>query len=122
MKQDLKFLREYFSIPKSAKVCWGLIEENLHHEEVAVLPGLIVAKRRNGNEKIYLDIAHRRFYTEIELNDVSRKIYPAQRQCRKNYDIWIADNGLNARRGKGWVEDIYYPAVYNENFKNELLL
>lgn len=122
MKQDLKFLREYFSIPKSAKVCWGLIEEKLHYEEVAVRPGLIVAKRRNGNEKIYLDIAHRRFYTEIELNEVSRKIYPAQRQCRKNYDIWIADNGLNARRGKGWVEDIYYPAVYNENFKNELLL
>ena len=55
MRQDLKFLREYFSIPKSAKVCWGLIEENLHHEEVAVRPGLIVAKRRNGNEKIYLD-------------------------------------------------------------------
>ena len=122
MRQDLKFLREYFKIPKSAKVCWGLIEENLHHEEVAVRPGLIVAKRRNGNEKIYLDIAHRRFYTEIELNEVSRKIYPAQRQCRKNYDIWIAANGLNAKRGKGWVEDIYYPAVYNENFKNELLL
>ncbi len=122
MRQDLKFLREYFSIPKSAKVCWGLIEEKLHHEEVALRPGLIVAKRRNGNEKIYLDIAQRRFYTEIELCEVSRKIYPAQRKCRSNCDIWIADNGLNARRGKGWVEDIYYPAVYNENFKNELLL
>lgn len=122
MRKDLKFLREYFKIPKSAKVCWGLIEEIVSGEKPELRPGLIVAKRRNGNEKIYLDIARRRFYTEIELCEVSRKIYPAKRQCRSNCDIWIADNGLNARRGKGWVQDIYYPAIYNENFKNELLL
>ena len=53
MRQDLKFLREYFSIPKSAKVNWGLIEEIVSGEKPELRPGLIVAKRRNRKKKIY---------------------------------------------------------------------
>lgn len=123
MKQDLKFLREYFKIPKYVKVCWGLVEEERVGIEVSVRPCLIVGTSHEGGKKIYLDIAQRRFYTEVSLQYFDRKVHPAKRQCRKDCDVWITKNGrLNASRSKNWVQDIYYPTIYNKNFKDELLL
>ncbi len=112
--ETLKFLREYFRIPKSRKISWGIVEETSATGTEYRL-GVVI---RGTN--LFLDVALRRFYSQVELRSVSRKIYPAERKSNDRFNyVFIAENGLSIKCSKTFIVDIYYPALYSKQLIKE---
>lgn len=114
IKETLKFLREYYRIPRNKKIGWGIIKETTAAGTEYRL-GVIV----RGTD-LYLDVALRRFYSRVLRRSVSREIFPAVRKScdTLNYEF-TADNGLSIKRSKTFITDIYYPAVYSKQLETE---
>ncbi|MBQ8630412.1 MAG: hypothetical protein IJ479_01680 [Alphaproteobacteria bacterium] len=114
IKETLKFLREYYRIPRNKKICWGIIEE-ISASGTEYRLGVDV---RGTN--LFLDVALRRFYSKVQLRSVSRKIYPAvRRSFDKLHYEFVAENGLRITRSKTFITDIYYPVLYSRQLEQE---
>lgn len=72
---------------------------------------------------LFLDVALRRFYSRVLLRRVSRKVFPAVRECHDKLRYrFIANNGLVIIMSKTFIRDIHYPVIYGKHLEKETLL
>jgi len=114
--ETLKFLRNYFHIPESRKICWGIIEEIVENE-TAYRPGVCIS-----GSSLYLDIAGRRFFSTVKTPKITRQIYPAVRRTVKDGFYFTAkEKNLSIVRSKSYIADIYYPALYSKALEQDIV-
>jgi hypothetical protein len=117
--ESIRFLREYFHIPRTKKASWCLVEEK--NEKTGgrdVRLGVQVA-----GSDLYVDVAARRFYTAGTCGAITRTLYPANRSSY-GYVFWFISPEppyLSKEVSKTYIADIYYPTVYQKNFLAEQL-
>jgi hypothetical protein len=117
--ESIRFLREYFHIPRTKKVSWCLVEEkNEKTGDRDIRLGLQIA-----GSDLYLDVAARRFYTAGTCGPITRNLYPAIRRSYNHVYWFIAGEQpyLSKEVSKTYIADIYYPAMYNKNLLAEQL-
>jgi hypothetical protein len=66
---------------------------------------------------LYIDVAMRRFFSQIDIPLIERRCYPAERISRGNDYEYRSAEGWSFTCPKHYICDIYYPA----RFSRELL-
>lgn len=111
---SFKFFRTYFNIPKWIKLEWCVVKEHTEQEGVKLRLGIAL------NERLYIDVASRRFFTCLDAPCLQRTIYPADRINEgENYRYQSRENILSLVLPKRYIEDIYRPAWFDASFMEE---
>ncbi|MDO4162334.1 MAG: hypothetical protein Q4D80_04955 [Pseudomonadota bacterium] len=119
-RESLAFLREYFRIPANKKIGWGIIEECLEKNgKTEYRPGVYIE-----NSRVYLDIAKRRFFTQMSSPLISRCIHPAVKTRQGLACCYTAKDNKNLSivRSRTYITDIFYPAIYSKELEENLLV
>ena len=66
---------------------------------------------------LYIDVAMRRFFSQVDIPLIERRCYPAERISRGNDYEYRSAEGWSFTCPKHYICDIYYPA----RFSRELL-
>ena len=70
---SFKFFQAYFNIPQRIKLEWCIVKECPRKERAKIRLGIAL------NERLYIDVANRRFFTCLDAPYLQRSIYPADR-------------------------------------------
>lgn len=70
---SFKFFQAYFNIPQRIKLEWCIVKECPRKERAEIRLGIAL------NERLYIDVANRRFFTCLDAPYLQRCIYPADR-------------------------------------------
>ena len=72
---------------------------------------------------LYIDIARRRFFSEVKLPAIERTVFPAQRSSQGAvYKFLSPSNGCEISKPKSYMEDIYNVALYTPELMKKTLL
>ncbi|MBQ8464861.1 MAG: hypothetical protein IJ545_02500 [Alphaproteobacteria bacterium] len=116
---DKKTLENIYNL-QGKRVDWAVIEEKTS-VGVTYKPGLVIR-----GSKLYIDLLSRRFYTPIELSEISRKAYPAKRVISKKNGIEAffakEDASKNIVLSLGAIQDAYSVAWYTPKMEEQVLL
>ncbi len=107
----LRFFRDQFGLPARAALEWCVVRESSRTGSELRLG---VALK---GTKLYIDVAMRRFFSQVDIPLIERRCYPAVRIDRKSHYEYRTAEGLSLRFPKHYICDIYYPA----RFSRELL-
>lgn len=115
--ESKSFLHEYFRIPSSIVTDWCIIEE-IANKEQSLRFGLWIK-----DTKLYLDIAHRRFYTAGSFGPIARKIHPAEkRKIKGQLTLTSRDNpDMIICLPNSFMADVFYPAIFQRSFLKDKL-
>ena len=111
------FLRRYYNIPKSRKLSWCIIKECTRSGTELRLGASLVGTNT------YIDIARRRFFSEVKLPAIERTVFPAKRSSQgAAYKFLCPNNGCEISKPKSYMEDIYNVALYTPELMKKTLL
>jgi hypothetical protein len=111
------FLRRYFNIPKSRKLSWCIIKETTRSGTELRLGASVVGTNK------YIDIARRRFFSEISLGGVQRVVYPAKRMSQgEDFVFQSLQDSCRITKSKGYIEDIYNISWFSPELIKKTLL
>lgn len=111
---SFKFFRTYFNIPRRIKLEWCIIKEYTEREGVKLRLGISL------NERLYIDVARRRFFTCLNAPCLQRIIYSADRINEgESYRYQARENSFSVVFPKHFIEDIYRPAWFDVSFMQE---
>lgn len=111
-----RFFRRYFRIPERQLLRWCIIEE-IVGEKTAWRLGVLLA-----GTDLYIDVACRRFFSQVEIGAVTRRCYPARRIPHRDHYEYCAPGAAVLRKPKSYVSDIYYPALFDRALLRDRLL
>lgn len=114
---DKKTLKKIYNL-QGKRVDWAVIEEKTS-VGVTYKPGLVIR-----GSKLYIDLLSRRFYTPLELSEISRKAYPAKRVKKNGIEVFFAkeDASKNVVLSLGAIQDAYSVAWYTPKMEEQVLL
>ena len=92
----LRFFRVQFGLPARMPLEWCVVRET---------------------SGLYIDVAMRRFFSQVDIPLIERRCYPAERISRGNDYEYRSAEGWSFTCPKHYICDIYYPA----RFSRELL-
>lgn len=107
----LRFFRVQFGLPARMPLEWCVVRETSRAGSELRLG---VALKGTG---LYIDVAMRRFFSQIDIPLIERRCYPAERISRGNDYEYRSAEGWSFTCPKHYICDIYYPA----RFSRELL-
>ena len=107
----LRFFRVQFSLPARMPLEWCVVRETSRAGSELRLG---VALKGTG---LYIDVAMRRFFSQVDIPLIERRCYPAERISRGNDYEYRSAEGWSFTCPKHYICDIYYPA----RFSRELL-
>ena len=111
-----RFFREQFRLPAKAALEWCVVRESTPAGAELRLGVALKGTR------LYIDVAMRRFFTQVECGAVSRQCFPAVRTGRKDaYEYRTAD-GWGISRPKRYIRDIYRTARFDAELLEQTLL
>lgn len=110
-----KFFRRCFRIPERQSLRWCIIEE-ITGEKTEWRLGILLV-----GSDLYLDVACRRFFSQIETRAVTRRCYPAERIPHRDHYAYRAPGAAVLRKPKSYVRDIYYPALFDRELLDDRL-
>lgn len=114
----LKFLRDYYRIPKKYKLLWAVIVEQSKDGEKKCRLGLIL----KDTDKV-IDVRQRRFIQRDILIPVKRKVYPAKKHVDGDYVQFdtISDVCETVRLRRDTLEEEYFVSVYSPELMDAFL-
>lgn len=107
----LRFFRVQFGLPARMPLEWCVVRETSRAGSELRLG---VALKGTG---LYIDVAMRRFFSQIDIPLIERRCYPAERISRGDDYEYRSAEGWSFTCPKHYICDIYYPA----RFSRELL-
>lgn len=111
-----RFFREQFALPARMPLEWCLVREST--SQGAELRLGIALK----GTPLYIDVAQRRFFSQIDIPLITRRCYPARRIDRKSHYEYRTADGLILRTPKHYVCDIYFPVRFDRVLLKQTLL
>jgi len=111
-----RFFRDQFALPAGMPLEWCVVRE--------VSPAgteLRLGVALKGTP-LYIDVARRRFFSQIDMPLVARHCSPACRIDRKSHYEYRTDDGWMLRKPKHYVCDIYRPARFDRELLTQTLL
>lgn len=110
-----KFFREYFRIPQRIALQWCVVKEASSLGTELRLGVLL-----KGTD-LYIDVAMRRFFHQIDSPAVRRLCFPACRKdCGSDYE-YRTEEGWRFIRSKRYIRDIYFTSIYHKDFSKARL-
>ena len=107
----LRFFRVQFGLPARMPLEWCVVRETSRAGSELRLG---VALKGTG---LYIDVAMRRFFSQIDIPLIERRCYPAERISRGDDYEYRSAEGWSFTCPKHYICGIYYPA----RFSRELL-
>lgn len=111
-----RFFREQFRLPAKAALEWCVVKES---SNLGTELRLGVALK---GTRLYIDVAMRRFFTQIDCGAVSRQCIPAVRLDRKDAYEYRTAEGWGISRPKHFIRDIYRTARFDAELLESTLL
>ena len=111
-----RFFRTYFGIPSSYALQWCVVEESS-----PIGRELRLGVQLKGT-KLYIDVAMRRFFHEIDCPAITRRCFPAKRIAGKTHYNYRSSASLSITWPKSYIRDIYASSVFNKELIGGLLL
>ncbi len=110
-------LKQSFNIEKKS-LKWAVIEETVNGV-TAYKAGIMLSK-----SKLFIDICQRRFYTEVHLPELSRRVFPAKRILKSEKIVFQAleDSSKSVSMPKNFIQDIYSVCWYDKQLEKQILL
>lgn len=138
MDEKMNFLKKVFQL-EDKDVEWGIVEEIIRQdgkEETEYKPGLYIKSSR-----VYVDLIARRFYSIVNLPEITRTIHPANlilegeglNIYREDEDGYYDDDDMAVLVAKdnedidclltsSFVDDIFGVTIYQPGMEEEFLL
>lgn len=111
-----RFFRDQFGLPARAALEWCVVRES---SRMGCELRLGVALK---GTKLYIDVAMRRFFTQVDIPLIERRCYPAERIDRKSHYEYRTAEGLVLTRPKHYIRDIYYATRFDPGLLTATLL
>lgn len=102
-----KFIRRYFNLPSKTPLEWCIVMETTRSGSECRL-GIKLKGTRH-----YIDVAMRRFLSEIDIPLIGRTCHSAKRIDRKDGYEYRSEEGLILRKPKHYIRDIYASSWYD---------
>ena len=108
------FIRSYFNLPSTMKLCWAIIEETTSCGTEYRLGVRI-------NERQYIDVAMRRMFSVIQSPLITRLCHKATR-CSEGANFrYETKQGWAKVLPKNYIYDIYHSSWYDSDHQDDLL-
>lgn len=111
-----RFFRHHFGLPARAGLEWCVVRE--------ITPAgceLRLGIALKGTE-LYIDVAMRRFFSQVECPAITRRCHAADRIDRKDFYEYRTADGWTLSRPKHYIRDIYRTSHFDKEMLSSLLL
>lgn len=110
------FFRRYFGLPRRSALEWCVVKESTREGTQ-----LRLGVRLKGTN-LYIDVAMRRFFHEVDIPLIRRRCFPARRIGRPGEYEYRTGEGWGISKPKSYVRDIYYNSVFSKELLKTRLM
>lgn len=110
------FFRRCFGLPRKAALEWCVVKESTREGTQ-----LRLGVRLKGTS-LYIDVAMRRFFHEVDIPAIRRRCFPARRIGRRGEYEYRTGDGRILVKPKNYIRDIYFNSVFSKELLKTRLM